>query len=161
MVAGSGTGAAPAGVTVTVANADVKTVGVVAPVISITNKALAPVGSDVVKGVNVLSSRKNENESGIEPARKFELSVRSNVVRPLPNVMPCKNSLKKSPGVVSTRGGLVSEPVTSPDMDDDPNTPVVANPTIVAVLLCSASPLRKSKARNPDVPASGVVLTDT
>ena len=62
--------------------------GVVALVISIANRALAPVGSDVVKGVNVLSSRKNENESGVEPMVKFELSVRLKVVKPLPNVTP-------------------------------------------------------------------------
>ena len=157
---GSGTGAAPTGVTVTVANAEVKTMGVVALVMSITNSAFAPEGSDVVKGVKVLLRRKNENESGVEPIMKFELSVRSNVVNPLPNVEPCRNSLKNTE-VVSIKGGLVSEPVTLPALDDEPNTPVVANPTIVAVLPCSGEPPRRSKARKPDVPAIGVVLIDT
>ena len=146
--------------TVTEANADVKTAGAVAFVISIAKSAFAPVGSDVVNGVKVLSSRKNENESGTEPPMKFELNVRSKVVTPLPNVMPCKNSLKNV-DVVSIRGGLVSEPVTFPDVDDEPNTPVVANATIVAVLPCSGEPPRRSKAKNPAVPASGVVSIDT
>jgi len=144
---------------VTVANNDVNTMGAVASVISTANRAFAPEGSDVAKGRPALSSRKNENESGVEPGRKFELSVRSNV-KPLPNVMPCKNSLKNT-DVVSTRGGLVSEPVTSPDVDDKPKTPVVANPTIEAVLLCRGEPPRKSNAREPDVPAIGVVLIET
>jgi len=67
----------------------------------------------------------------------------------------------KNSDVVSTKGGLVNEPLTSPEVDEAPNTPVVVNALIVAVLPCSGEPPRRSKAKNPDMPASGVVLIDT
>ena len=81
-----GSGTVLTDVTLADAELEVKTCGLRGlPVISTTNSALAPVGSDVGKGVPVLSSRKKENSSGIPPDTKFVSSLNWNDMA-VPNV---------------------------------------------------------------------------
>lgn len=140
-----------ADVTVADAMSDVKTTGLKGlPLTSITNSELAPVGSEVLNGVPVLSARKNENSSGTSPIVKFVSSASLNDMVE-PKVTPWFHSLRNAVSL-SIRGPGVSVPDTAPLVVALPNAASLAKTEMVALLLKTKLPPIKSRITKPDCP---------